>query len=329
MKIKSRNQPPVAGLCRGLVNLASDEAKDRFVPGRTKSIDEKERLAQFVASTNEVDRHSEVILPSSFKARIGKFQKHSPFLAEHQPYKESRDPTQIGTVIAMEINQADVRITVCYAETDAAEQYWKLARDDRQSVAVSIGFIPTQWVRGTVAELRDKYPELQKPFADAALADDDQVKVYTEIELLEVSQVAVPANSGAVQLDNDGSAVRRSDQGKAGTGGRGDGPTNVKAMVTALVDERVNDLERKLLAEHATFRQYVAAEIQQLAYEVIRRPHVANSLEEEDEGSSAQGDGTSEDAPLDNGEEELTVADAASMLLEAVGGAHDNAEPTS
>jgi len=202
MTLKMTDKGGIAALETGVIDRSSGEAKGRFLraDSHSREVDEVNREARFVASTNQVDRYGEVVLPTAFKARIASFERHAPFLGAHMPWVEGGSPTQIGTVKEIQINQADVRIRVRYANTEIARDWWELARDPEQDVAVSIGFIPIEWVRGPVKELTEKFPELKQPFAEAGLGDDDKLRVYTEIELLEVSQVAVPANSDAVQL---------------------------------------------------------------------------------------------------------------------------------
>ena len=192
-----------AAIETGTVDRASPDAKGRYLvlkSGRQKQVDLEKRYARFCASGLEVDRYGTVILPSAVKARLAKFARHSPFLAAHMGWIEAGLPTQIGTIQDIDVEPARFTIGVVYARTQLAEQYWLLASDPEQSVAVSIGFIPVRWIRGTAADLLKQFPELAGPFTAAGLASDDTCMVYTEIELLEVSQVSVPANSEAVQL---------------------------------------------------------------------------------------------------------------------------------
>ena len=137
------------------------------------------------------------------------------------PWVESGAPTQIGTVDEIAIGRDQVRIGVSYAETDVAEQWWRLAADPRQSVAVSIGFIPRASKRASAAQHLREFPELAGPLAKAGLGENDSVKVHTEIELLEVSQVSVPANPDAVQLGAD----RREEPPRPPAGDAPAGPT--------------------------------------------------------------------------------------------------------
>ena len=180
----------------------SAETKGRglMATSKSKGIDIESRRAWFVASTNEVDRYGTIVLPVAFAAGLDKFRRHSPFLAAHAGAVESVMPTQIGTVDELKIDKSKVTIAVTYAHTDLAEQYWRLAADPKQTVAVSIGFMPLSSVKGNKGELLRQFPDLEEPLNAANLRAFDRVEVFDRIELLEVSQVSVPANSQAVQL---------------------------------------------------------------------------------------------------------------------------------
>jgi hypothetical protein len=64
-----------------------------------------------------------------------------------------------------------------FAQTDLSEQYWQLYSTGFMR-AVSIGFLPKAW--------RD------------VLEDGKRIREFTEVELLEISAVAVPANPDAL-----------------------------------------------------------------------------------------------------------------------------------
>ncbi len=191
---------------KGVVDRNSAEAKDRFVRGvaggKAGGVDLQARTVSGIASTINVDRDGEIILPAAFKARLGEFQAgNSPFLAAHTHRSQTANPTMIGWVQDVQVAKADVRCVFRFATTDAAEQWWKLASDpEGKGIAFSIGFIPTRWVYGSVVDLAREFPEIREAVRSAGLADEDKLRVLTEIELLEISAVAVPANREALQL---------------------------------------------------------------------------------------------------------------------------------
>ena len=190
----------------GTVDRNSEDAQGRFIKGfaggRERSVDLANRTVEGIASTINLDREREVILPSAFvKTLPGFIGSSAPYLAAHTHRTYDGKPSQIGWVLEAKITKTDVRCLFRYGTTDAAEQWWKIASDaDGKGHAFSIGFIPRRWVSGSVLDLVSQLPELKKPLAAAGLKDDDKLLVFTEIELLEISAVPVPANREALQL---------------------------------------------------------------------------------------------------------------------------------
>lgn len=196
------------GLEKGTVDRKSEEAKGRFVwglaGGKAGGVDLAERTISGVASTINVDRDEEIILPRAFAARLDKFKGgSSPFMAAHTHRTSTAAPSQIGWVVEISITKVDVPCRFRFVDDTegAAQRWWKLASDPNgKGIMFSIGFIPVRWVYGSVADLAEEFPEIKPAIAAAGLADDDRLRVYTEIELLEISAVPVPSNREAMQL---------------------------------------------------------------------------------------------------------------------------------
>lgn len=186
------------------IDAASDAARGRFIKGfatGTEKIDRDARTVRGVASTINLDRDREVILPSAFAKTLVPFQRsNAPFLAAHTHRTGDGGPSQIGWVTQIAIAATDVPCTFTFAKTDLAEQWWQLASDPAgKGIAFSIGFIPKRRVFGAAVDLARNMPELAEVFRRADLGDDDRVAVYTEIELLEISAVPVPSNRESLQ----------------------------------------------------------------------------------------------------------------------------------
>ncbi len=196
------------GLEKGTVDRSSDEAKGRFIwgvaGGKTGGVDLENRTISGVASTIQVDRDNEIILPKAFKARLGKFTGGtSPFMSNHDHRPATGKPGQIGWVMKIEIKQEIVPCDFRFVDDpqSPAEQWWKLSKDPNgKGIMFSIGFIPIRWVYGSAADLGREFPEIREALAAAGFADDDRLRVYTEIELLEISAVSVGSNWGAIQI---------------------------------------------------------------------------------------------------------------------------------
>ncbi len=190
----------------GVVQRDSAEAKDRFIWGRaggkTGGVDRGERTVDGIASTIQVDLDGEIILPSAFKAGLAKWEATSrPFLTQHTHRTATGNPAQIGWVDKTAIEQHRVACKFRFGTTQTAEEWWKLASDPKgYGIMFSIGCIPDRWVYGSVADLVQQFPQIREAIREAGLDDNDKLRVYTAISLLEVSAVGVASNRGAVQI---------------------------------------------------------------------------------------------------------------------------------
>ena len=223
--------------------------------GPGKTIDLEARRIALIATALEVDRYRSIILPSALKARLDKFARHSPLLAAHEYVAGDGGPAQIGTIDEVAFANDDVRMAAIYAKHNLAEQYWALASDPTQSVAFSIGFIVLEEDYNTVAILTQRYPEIAKAVQDAGLTPNDSLTVYPAIELLEVSMVAVPANSKAVQL----SFGQRTGDGGAAL------PAQIDAAIQRYVDDAIGAFRQEFQEAMHAHGNSVAAELLLLA----------------------------------------------------------------
>ncbi|MGD0077042.1 MAG: HK97 family phage prohead protease [Sedimentisphaerales bacterium] len=139
-----------------------------------KAIDTEKRTVDATASTGDLDRDNERILPSAFND-IDSFKSNPVILATHQHRLPSGSSPVIGSAIpeSISIGANEVTFKMHFAETPLGEEYWKLYKDKHMR-AFSIGFIPLEW------------------------KDDKDVRTYTKIELLEISAVPVPSNRRAL-----------------------------------------------------------------------------------------------------------------------------------
>jgi len=153
----------------------------KYFRGKIKSVDKEGGTAEVVISDESVDRYKERVRVSSFKKTIKEFMKHPILLSSHT-YRGLMN--QIGEFTKLKINETDKEVvgTVKYYHSlgnQEADWAWVLAQMGK--AAFSIGFIPKE--RVVNEDPKDKDPDLE----------------YTEIELLEVSQVLIPANPSALQ----------------------------------------------------------------------------------------------------------------------------------
>ena len=183
----------------------SDElAQGRLVKGflQAKTVNADARTVEGLASTISLDRDGDVILPAAFRKDINRFLgTNAPFLAAHRHRSDDGTPTQIGWVMDARVTSTALQCTFKYATTDMGEQWWKLAADGSgKGHAFSVGFIPRQYITGTVADLVGQFPELADVFRQAGRKNEDRSVVYTQVELLEISACPVPSNRESLQL---------------------------------------------------------------------------------------------------------------------------------
>lgn len=145
---------------------------------RVKAVDAEQRRITAVASREMIDRDGEVVSLAALRAAMKEYMQNPVILASHtHRLADGRSPV-VGKVIDYTFTGRDLVITVEFAQTELGEEYWRLYKDKFQR-AFSIGFI------GRSAPV-------------AEVVDGRRVRVWKDIELLEISCVAVPANPAAL-----------------------------------------------------------------------------------------------------------------------------------
>jgi len=158
--------------------------------GEIKSVDEKNYTVEAVVSDETVDRYQEVIKIDAWKGGLSEYKKHGVLLSSHNYGKLTN---QIG--VAEKIRVEDGKLVAkfkYFVNAGNEEADWGFYLAKQGFAAYSVGFLP-------------------KPGGvESAAWDDEDVKagkkpsrVYNAVELLEVSQVTVPANPSALQKSID------------------------------------------------------------------------------------------------------------------------------
>jgi len=156
--------------------------KTKYFFAQVKAVNDAERTLDAIASTSDLDRDKDIILPSAFAETLGSFKTNPVILACHQHRLQTGSSPVIGSAIPESIKIDDARLffTMRFATTALGEEYWQLYRD-RHMRAFSVGFIPIEW----------------KDEKDEHLG---YIRTYTKIELLEISAVPVPSNRAALAV---------------------------------------------------------------------------------------------------------------------------------
>lgn len=121
-----------------------------------------------VASSNDVDRDNEIILPSAFK-NLKNYLSNNPVILGFHDYWSF----PIGKAKSGKTTDSQLILEIEFAETEKGKEA-KYLYDNGFMNSFSVGFIPKEWDH-----------------------DKDGRRVYTDVELLEVSAVPVPANAAA------------------------------------------------------------------------------------------------------------------------------------
>lgn len=148
-----------------------------FEPAEIKGVDPDAKTVTAVVSTGAVDRFNEIIEPSAFKPWLERFRTNPVLLKAHN------HDWPIGSWKDIRITEEGL-VGTAHFNTDNphAAEWWPLYRDGDMR-AFSVGVRIHEW------EMREVGGE-----GDEA----KRVRVFTNVELLEISAVSVPANPEAV-----------------------------------------------------------------------------------------------------------------------------------
>ncbi len=134
-------------------------------------LEKKADVYSIIASTGKVDRDNEIILPSAFKNLKEYLKKNPVILFAHDYWKPP-----IAKATKGKITDDALELGIEFAETELGKETQYLYNNGFMN-SFSVGFIPKVW---------DVNSEGQR--------------VYTDVELLEVSAVPVPSNSAATMI---------------------------------------------------------------------------------------------------------------------------------
>jgi len=145
----------------------------------TKAVEGQEGYIKAVVSTDAIDRDGEVILMSAWGKTLNEFLKHPVLLSSH----DYNDLTkQLGEWVDLKVTDKGLEgIAKYYINKGNAEADWGYELAKRGKSAYSVGFMSNDYVEGGTSQ--DGY---------------EPKRTYTDVELLEISQVSVPSNRDAL-----------------------------------------------------------------------------------------------------------------------------------
>ncbi|MCK5237503.1 MAG: hypothetical protein KAR06_11020 [Deltaproteobacteria bacterium] len=163
--------------------------------GEIRAVDEAKGTVIAVVSDASIDRYQEAVSMNAWKKGLAKYKKHPVLLSSHN-YNDLTN--QIGRALRTYVEGDKLMAEFQYFINEGNEQAdWGFKLAQKGMAAFSIGFIPKASERSTSEEREAS----KKPMARVT---------YIEAELLEISQVLVPANANALQngLENESAVIR-------------------------------------------------------------------------------------------------------------------------
>lgn len=155
-----------------------------FALAEVKGVDQAKRQVSGILSTPSIDRYGEVVLPEAFKDSLPAFMTNPKFLAGHSYGGPDGSPSSIGHWIDMQVTSQALLGTAQFLPEgdDLADRWWfRFVHGAQRSF--SVGFIVRAW------EMRD---------VKGADGQKRRVRTFTDVELVEVSAVEIPANADAL-----------------------------------------------------------------------------------------------------------------------------------
>ncbi|MBX3352101.1 MAG: HK97 family phage prohead protease [Phycisphaeraceae bacterium] len=151
----------------------------RALPFETRGVNTEQRTITAYASTGDMDRHGTVIPPKAFRKTLKQYMTNPVVVAGHNTWGDASVPPVVARVTEASVDDKGLLVTIQFAQGDIAERWWALYRDGFMR-GLSIGF-------RVMARSR-------KPREDGT----GEYEVYDEVELLEISLVAVPSNRNSL-----------------------------------------------------------------------------------------------------------------------------------
>ena len=159
-----------------------------FFQIEVKSIDLEQKRIVAIASTGAVDRDGEIISPKAFKTSIAGYMKNPVILAGHAHRLDNGQSPVVGKVVDYRLNGKALEIAVEFAtETQLGKDYWYLYSNKYQR-AFSVGFLAKKFENKT----------------EVVGGVSQTIRVISDLELYEISCVAVPANPEALSKSRKG-----------------------------------------------------------------------------------------------------------------------------
>lgn len=147
---------------------------------QAKSIDEANRTIDFVCSDKTLDRYGEIVEPSAFRGSLDAFMKNPVFPYSHTYEAIGGQPPTLGHWRSVRVTDSALLGTAWFKDRGLGAEVFRDYIEGNLS-AVSVGFITRAY-------------EMRQVKIDGR---EQLVRVFTDVDLLEISAVVIPANPSA------------------------------------------------------------------------------------------------------------------------------------
>lgn len=142
-----------------------------------KSVDANNHTVDALVSTDAVDRDGEIILKTAWANGLKEYMAHPVLLSSHDYYDLRK---QIGKALSVQMTEDGLVCKFQYFVGEGNEEAdWAFNLASKGIAAYSVGFMGMDWMDG----------EYDKGIG----------RIFTNVNLLEVSQVLIPCNPEALQ----------------------------------------------------------------------------------------------------------------------------------
>lgn len=158
----------------------------KFYKTEIKTVDSDSMTVEAVVSTKNVDRDGDIVTPKAFEKRIKTYKQHPVLLSSHN-YGDLLK--QIGEAVKVKVTDSGLEATFkYYAGMGNQEADWAWVLAQKGIASFSIGFIGHEFDYIKQKDGESEFITGRK---------------FTDVELLEISQVVVPSNRQALQMSVD------------------------------------------------------------------------------------------------------------------------------
>jgi hypothetical protein len=212
----------------------------RTINPEVKIISAEEGIVDYIASNETTDSYSEIVSAKGW--RFTRFKKNAPFVDSHNYWSIEKLLGKVESFAVVGKSLVErVRWAKNVEENTLAKLGWKMTEGGFLK-AVSVGFIPTRWVRNGGEGWNDALKSIGlKPEEGEAIRF-----IYLEQEQIELSACIIGANPDALAKSYNEGFVK--DDDLASVGFADEDMAFLKAAGSALERPDVDPLTRSLVA---------------------------------------------------------------------------------